>query len=210
MSFNGRRAIPPPVNEPVNSYAPGTPARAELKARLSSMAGERVDIPLFIGGREVRTGHTDRAAMPHLHGHVLGDFHTASPEHVDQAIAASLEARHEWASWPWEERAAVFLKAADLAATTWRSTLNAATMLGQSKTAFQAEIDSACEVIDFWRYNPWYAQQIFEAPEHDYPKRILYRANADGSRTARIDGGAQDDGGQEWRFLRVACPGAGR
>jgi 1-pyrroline-5-carboxylate dehydrogenase len=162
MSFNGRRAIPPPVNEPVQSYAPGTPARAELKARLSSMAGDRVDIPLFIGGREVRTGHTDRAVMPHLHGHVLGDFHTASPEHVDQAIAASLEARHEWASWPWEERAAVFLKAADLAATTWRSTLNAATMLGQSKTAFQAEIDSACEVIDFWRYNPWYAQQIYE------------------------------------------------
>ena len=162
MSFNGRRAIPPPVNEPIHSYAPGTPPRAELKARLTSMAGDRVDIPLFIGGREVRTGHTDRAVMPHLHGHVLGDFHTASPEHVDQAIAAAVEARHEWASWPWEERAAVFLKAADLAATTWRSTLNAATMLGQSKTAFQAEIDSACEVIDFWRYNPWYAQQIFE------------------------------------------------
>jgi 1-pyrroline-5-carboxylate dehydrogenase len=162
MSFNGRRNIPTPVNEPVQSYAPGTPARAELKARLASMAGERVDMPLFIGGREVRTGHSDRAVMPHLHGHVLGDFHTASPEHVDQAIAASLEARHEWASWPWEERAAVFLKAADLAATTWRSTLNAATMLGQSKTAFQAEIDSACEVIDFWRYNPWYAQQIYE------------------------------------------------
>jgi 1-pyrroline-5-carboxylate dehydrogenase len=162
MSFNGRRAIPHPVNEPIQSYAPGTPARAELKARLSSMAGDRVDIPLVIGGREVRTGHTDRAVMPHLHGHVLGDFHTASPEHVDHAIAAALEARHEWASWPWEERAAVFLKAADLAATTWRSTLNAATMLGQSKTAFQAEIDSACEVIDFWRYNPWYAQQIYE------------------------------------------------
>jgi 1-pyrroline-5-carboxylate dehydrogenase len=162
MSFNGRRAIPPPVNEPINAYAPGTPARAELKARLASMAGDRVDIPLFIGGREVRTGHLDRVVMPHLHGHVLGDFHTASPEHVDQAIAAALEARHEWASWPWEERAAVFLKAADLAATTWRSTLNAATMLGQSKTAFQAEIDAACEVIDFWRYNPWYAQQIYE------------------------------------------------
>ena len=162
MSFNGRRQIPTPVNEPINSYATGTPARAELKARLASMAGDRVDIPLFIGGREVHTGEVDRAVMPHNHGHVLGDVHKATPAHVDQAISASLAARHEWASWPWEERAGVFLKAADLAATTWRSTLNAATMLGQSKTAFQAEIDSACEVIDFWRYNPWFAQQLYE------------------------------------------------
>jgi 1-pyrroline-5-carboxylate dehydrogenase len=162
MSFNGRRHIPTPINEPINSYAPGTPARTELKARLASMAGDRVDIPLFIGGREVHTGQVDHAVMPHNHGHVLADFHKATPEQVDQVIAASLAARHEWASWPWEERAAVFLKAADLAATTWRSTLNAATMLGQSKTAFQAEIDSACEVIDFWRYNPWFAQQLYE------------------------------------------------
>ena len=162
MSFNGRRNIPTPVNEPINSYAPGTPARAELKARLASMAAERVDIPMFIGGREVRTGTVDHAVMPHAHRHVLGDFHKASAEHVDQAIAASLAARHEWASWPWEERAAVFLKAADLAATTWRSTLNAATMLGQSKTAFQSEIDAACESIDFWRFNPYSAQQIYE------------------------------------------------
>jgi 1-pyrroline-5-carboxylate dehydrogenase len=121
-----------------------------------------VDIPLFIGGREVHTGDVDRAVMPHDHRHVLADFHKATADHVDQAIASSLAARHEWASWPWEERAAVFLKAADLAATTWRATLNAATMLGQSKTSYQAEIDSACEVVDFWRYNPWYAQQIFE------------------------------------------------
>ena len=162
MSFNGRRNIPTPINEPINSYAPGTPARAELKARLASMAGERVDIPLFIGGREVRTGQVDHAVMPHAHAHVLADFHKATADDVDQAIAASLAARHEWASWPWEERAAVFLKAADLAATTWRSTLNAATMLGQSKTAFQAEIDAACEVIDFWRFNPYYAQKIYE------------------------------------------------
>ena len=162
MSFNGRRNIPPPVNEPVLSYAPGTAARDELKARLAAMAGERVDIPLFVGGREIRTGDTDRAVMPHAHGHVLGDYHKASADEVDQAVAASLSARHEWASWPWEERAAVFLKAADLAATTWRATLNAATMLGQSKTAFQSEIDAACEVIDFWRYNPSYAQAIYE------------------------------------------------
>jgi 1-pyrroline-5-carboxylate dehydrogenase len=162
MSFNGRRTIPTPINEPINSYAPGTPARAELKARLASMAGERVDIPMFIGGREIRTGAVDHAVMPHAHRHVLADYHKATPDDVDQAIAASLAARHEWASWPWEERAAVFLKAADLAATTWRSTLNAATMLGQSKTAFQSEIDAACEVIDFWRFNPSSAQKIYE------------------------------------------------
>jgi len=162
MSFNGRRTIPTPVNEPITPYAPGTPARAELKSRLTSMASERVDIPLFIGGREIRTGTVDQAIMPHAHGHVLADFHKAGADDVDQAIAASLAARHEWASWPWEERAAVFLKAADLAATTWRSTLNAATMLGQSKTAFQSEIDAACEVIDFWRFNPYYAQKVYE------------------------------------------------
>jgi 1-pyrroline-5-carboxylate dehydrogenase len=162
MSFNGRRRVPAPFNEPVNTYAPCTPQRAELKARLAAMAGERVDIPLFIGGREIRTGDTDRAVMPHAYRHVLGDFHKARPDEVDQAIAAATAARHEWASWPWEERAAVLLKAAELGSTSWRSTLNAATMLGQSKTAFQAEIDSACEVIDFWRYNPHYAQEVYE------------------------------------------------
>ena len=168
MSFNGRRRVPQPVNEPVNTYAPGTPARAELKARLAQMAGERVDIPLFIGGREVRTGATDQAVMPHAYRHVLGDYHKAGPEEVDQAIEAALEARHEWASWRWEDRAAVFLKAAELLATRWRATLNAATMLGQSKTAFQSEIDAACEVIDFWRYNPWFAQELYtEQPYSD-------------------------------------------
>ncbi len=168
MSFNGRRHVPQPINEPVNTFAPGTRARAELKARLTEMAGERVEIPLFIGGREVRTGETDRAVMPHAHQHVLADYHKAGPEQVDHAIESALAARHEWASWPWEERAAVFLKAAELLATRWRATLNAATMLGQSKTAFQSEIDAACEVIDFWRYNPWYAQELYtEQPYSD-------------------------------------------
>jgi 1-pyrroline-5-carboxylate dehydrogenase len=168
-TFNGNRRVPPPVNEPVRSYAPGAPERAELKARLKAMAGERVDIPLVIGGKEIRTGRTAQTVMPHDHAHVLADWHKAGPEHVEQAIAAAAEAHRDWASWNWEDRAAVFLKAAELLTTTWRQTLNAATMLGQSKTAFQAEIDSACELIDFWRFNPAYAQELYdEQPVSDH------------------------------------------
>jgi len=160
--FNGNRRVPPPVNEPVKSYAPGSPERASLKARLASMAAERVDIPLIIGGKEVRTGDLAQTVMPHNHRHVLADWHRATPAHVEQAIDASLKAAKDWANWSWEDRAAVFLKAAELLATTWRSTLNASTMLGQSKTAFQAEIDAACELIDFWRFNPHYAQDLYD------------------------------------------------
>jgi len=163
--FSGMRRVPPPLNEPVKAYSPGSPEKAELKARLKAMAGERVEIPLIIGGKEVRSGDLARAVMPHDHGHVLADWHKASREHVLQAIEAAARARREWAAWPWEDRLAVFLKAAELLATSWRATLNAATMLGQSKTAFQAEIDSACELIDFWRFNPDYAQELyFEQP----------------------------------------------
>ena len=161
VGFNGVRRVPPPVNEPVRSYAPGSPERAALKARLDTMAGERVEIPIIIGGQEFRSGEIAQAVMPHNHRHVLGDWHKATSKHVEAAIAAAREAQREWSRWPWEERAAVFLKAAELLATTWRATLNAATMLGQSKTAFQAEIDSACELIDFWRFNVEYAQQIY-------------------------------------------------
>ena len=159
--FSGMRRVPPPLNEPVKAYSPGSPEKAELKARLKAMAGERVEIPLIIGGKEVRSGDLARAVMPHDHGHVLADWHKASREHVLQAIEAAARARREWAAWPWEDRLAVFLKAAELLATSWRATLNAATMLGQSKTAFQAEIDSACELIDFWRFNPDYAQELY-------------------------------------------------
>ena len=163
--FSGMRRVPPPLNEPVKAYSPGSPEKAELKARLKAMAGERVEIPLIIGGKEVRSGDLARAVMPHDHGHVLADWHKASREHVLQAIEAAARARREWAAWPWEDRLGVFLKAAELLATSWRATLNAATMLGQSKTAFQAEIDSACELIDFWRFNPDYAQELyFEQP----------------------------------------------
>src|SRR5688500_8481789 len=177
-AFNGNRRVPPPVNEPVRSYAPGSPERAELKARLEAMAGERIEIPLVIGGREVRTGRTAQAVMPHDHGHVLADWHKASAEHVEQAIAAAAAARRDWSAWGWEDRAAIFLKAGELLTTRWRSTLNAATMLGQSKTAFQAEIDAACETIDFWRFNPYYAQSLYdEQPisDHSMWNQIDYR-----------------------------------
>jgi 1-pyrroline-5-carboxylate dehydrogenase len=161
FGFSGTRVVPPPLNEPVKAYTPGSPEKVELKARLKSMASERVEIPLVIGGKEVRTGDAAQAMMPHDHGHVLADWHKASPGHVQEAIKVALEAHREWANWPWEERAAVFLKAAELLATSWRSEINAATMLGQSKTVFQAEIDAACELIDFWRFNAHYAQELY-------------------------------------------------
>jgi 1-pyrroline-5-carboxylate dehydrogenase len=159
--FSGVRRVPTPVNEPVKLYAPGSPERAELKARLKQMASERVEIPLIIGGEEVRTGELVEAVMPHDHKHVLADWHKARREDVLHAVEAARAAQVEWANWPWEDRAAVLLRAAELLATRWRATLNAATMLGQSKTVFQAEIDSACELIDFWRFNPAYAQDLY-------------------------------------------------
>jgi len=160
-AFAGIRRVPQPINEPNRSYAPGTPERAELKARLASMAAEKIDIPIVIGGKEIRTGKIEKTVMPHAHQHVLAEYHKAGPEHVQQAIAAAAEARREWAAWAWEDRAAVILRAAELLATTWRPTINAATMLGQSKTAFQSEIDAASEMIDFWRFNTYFAQELY-------------------------------------------------
>jgi 1-pyrroline-5-carboxylate dehydrogenase len=162
IGFNGNRRVPPPVNEAVKSYAPGSPERAALKDRLRSMSDERIDIPLIIGGQEVHTGELAESVMPHNHRHVLAQWHRAGAENIDRAIAAAKHAAKDWANWPWEDRAAVFLKAAELLATTWRQTLNAATMLGQSKTAYQAEIDSAVELVDFWRFNPHYAQSLYD------------------------------------------------
>ena len=161
-AFSGTRRVPPPTNEPIKSFAPGSPERASLKEKLKDMASERIDIPIIIGGKEIRSGETAQAVMPHNHRHVLGDWHKASPKHVRQAIDAARAARADWGNWAWEDRAAVFLKAAELLATTWRNTLNASTMLGQSKTVFQAEIDAACELIDFWRFNPAYAQELYD------------------------------------------------
>jgi 1-pyrroline-5-carboxylate dehydrogenase len=170
--------LPPPVNEPNLAYLPGSDERAALKARLKTMAGERIDIPVVIGGREIRTGRMQQAVMPHDHQHVLADWHAADAEHVHEAIAAARHAACEWSRWRWEDRAAVFLRAAELLTTTWRPTLNAATMLGQSKTVFQAEIDSACELIDFLRFNSHFAQELYaEQPisSHAVENRMDYR-----------------------------------
>lgn len=176
--FAGRRRVPRPENDPNLSYAPGTPARTELKARLASMAAETVDIPIIIGGKEIRTGATAKVVMPHKHGHVLGHFHKATEEHVRQAAAAAVKARREWSSWSFDDRAAVFLRAAELLTTTWRSTVVAATMLGQSKTAFQAEIDAASELVDFWRFNAAFGQELLaEQPDssHTVWNQMEYR-----------------------------------
>jgi 1-pyrroline-5-carboxylate dehydrogenase len=178
-AFAGVRRVPQPINDPNRSYAPGNPERAELKTRLEAMASERIEIPLIIGGKEIRTGKIAQAVMPHDHSHVLADYHMADAEHVQQAIAACAAARREWASWPWEDRAAVILRAADLLATTWRPTIVAATMLGQSKTAFQAEIDAASEMIDFWRFNTYFAQELYEEQPVSSPgmwNQMEYRA----------------------------------
>src|SRR5687767_15887011 len=178
LGFSGNRRVPKPVNEPVRTYAPGSPERAELKARLAKMASERIEIPIIIGGKEIRTGDLGRSVMPHAHKHVLAEYHKATPKHVEMAIGAAREAWREWSNWPWEDRAAVLLKAAELLATTWRSTVNAATMLGQSKTAHQAEIDAACELIDFWRFNPAFMTRMYEEQPHSSPgvwNRMEYR-----------------------------------
>jgi 1-pyrroline-5-carboxylate dehydrogenase len=176
--LNYMSKLPPPVNDQNKTYLPHSPERADLKARLARMAGERVEIPLVIGGRDILTGKTQPSVMPHNHRHVLGDWHAAEQSHVHQAIKASLAAARDWSTWPLADRAAIFLRAAELLTTTWRSTLNAATMLGQSKTAFQAEIDSASELIDFWRFNPFYAQELYaEQPisSHAIWNQLEYR-----------------------------------
>jgi 1-pyrroline-5-carboxylate dehydrogenase len=178
-AFNGRRRIPPPTNEPNRTYAPGTPERASLKARLKTMASEKIVMPLFIGGKEIKTGSCGQMVMPHDHHHVLGEYHKASEQHVRAAVDAALAARREWASWSFDDRAAVILKAAELLTTSWRDTLNAATMLGQSKTAFQAEIDAATEIVDFWRFNVHYGQELLDeqpTSDHSMWNQLEYRA----------------------------------
>jgi 1-pyrroline-5-carboxylate dehydrogenase len=156
-----------PDNEPAMSYAPGTPERRELKSKLAELKGEQIEIPLLIGGKEIQTGNLGRCIPPHDHGTTIGVYHQAGEREVRLAVEAACRARRQWGSVPWEQRSAVFFKAADLAAGPWRSTLNAANMLGQSKSAFQAEIDSACELIDFFRFNAYFAAQLYaQQPPH--------------------------------------------
>jgi 1-pyrroline-5-carboxylate dehydrogenase len=153
------------VNEPIRAYAPGSAERASLKARLAAMETERPDIAVVVGGKEIRSGESVNAVSPHKHRHVTATWHKATAADVHAAIADGQRAWHEWSEWSWEARAAVFLKAADLLAGPWRDTINAATMLGQSKTVFQSEIDAACEMVDFFRFNAHFAQELY----HEQP-----------------------------------------
>jgi 1-pyrroline-5-carboxylate dehydrogenase len=153
--------VPTPVNEPILSYAPGSKERELLQAAIAEARAKTIDIPMYIGGKEVRSGKTVSIHPPHDHQHVLGHYHQGDKKHIEEAIEAALNAKQAWANMPWEQRAAIFLKAAELIAGPYRYKLNAATMLGQSKNAFQAEIDSACEIIDFLRYNVAYMSEIY-------------------------------------------------
>jgi 1-pyrroline-5-carboxylate dehydrogenase len=169
---------PAPHNEPVHEYAPGSPERERLQRRLDQMRGERIEVPLVIGGKDVTTGDLKQAVMPHDKSHVLADVHQGGAEHVEQAINAAATAWEDWSRWPWEERAAVLLRAAELLSGPWRDTLNAATMLGQSKTAHQAEIDAACESIDFFRFNVEFMTRIYSEQPVSSPgiwNRLEYR-----------------------------------
>ncbi len=166
---NAMYDVPMPGNEPVLNYAPGSDERTQLKAALKRLAGRKVEIPLIIGGKEIKTGDMGECRMPHNHKHLLGTYHKASAKQVKLAIAAAGKAQKDWAAMPWEARASILLKAAELLAGPHRMIINAATMLGQSKTPFQAEVDSACELIDFWRFNPAYYQQIMEEQPYSAP-----------------------------------------
>jgi len=178
MGVHGIFKAPPARNEPVRDFAEGSPERASLQLRLEQMKGERIEAPLVIGGKDVLTGTTRAAVMPHDREHVLADVHQGGGEHVHEAIAAAGTAWKDWSRWPWEERASVFLRAAELLAGPWRDTLDAATMLGQSKTAHQAEIDAACELVDFLRFNVEYMTRIYSEQPVSGPgvwNRVEYR-----------------------------------
>ena len=171
--------VPKAINEPVKSYAPGSPERTALQQAIKELKALQVDIPMFIGGKEVRTGKTATMHPPHELSHTLGTFHKGDASHVEQAIAAALDAKIEWESLAWEQRASIFLKAAELLAGPYRYKMNAATMLCQSKNPFQAEIDAACELIDFWRFNVEYMVQLYTEQPQSQPgmwNRLEHRA----------------------------------
>jgi 1-pyrroline-5-carboxylate dehydrogenase len=159
--FNGIFRIPQPVNEPCLQYAPGSPERAELSSKLQEMLNGQIEVPMIIGGEEVRNGNLADIRCPHNHQQLLGRYHQADGEYAIKAIDAAEHAKKQWGQMPWESRAVVLLKAAELLAGKYRQTLNAATMLNTSKTPHQAEIDSACELIDFWRFNPHFMEEVY-------------------------------------------------
>lgn len=174
----GYFSYPMPVNEPVHSYAPGTAEREALKKALKELKSQKADIPMFIGGDEVRTGKLHELRPPHEIGHLLGHYHTGGESHVHQAIQCAMEAREAWSLMEWEDRAGIFLRAAELISTKYRYHMNATTMLGQSKNAFQAEIDSACELIDFLRFNVHFLSEIYKQQPISAPgmhNRMEYR-----------------------------------
>lgn len=174
----GYFSYPMPVNEPVYSYAPGSAERTALQNALAELKGRQADIPMYIGGKEVRTGKTIDIHPPHETGHLLGHFHAGDASHVQQAINAALAARESWSAMSWENRANIFLRAADLISTKYRYLMNGTTMLGQSKNAFQAEIDSACELIDFLRFNVHFLSEIYKQQPISAPgmhNRMEYR-----------------------------------
>ena len=171
--------VPKAVNEPVKSYAPNSPERNELLATYKKMYAENVDIPFYINGKEIRTGNTVSIHPPHDHKHTVGNYHTAEKHHIEDAVTTAVDARKKWAATPWQDRAAIFLKAADLLAGPYRARMNAATMIGQSKNVFQAEIDAACELIDFFRFNVEFMTEIYANQPISSPgiwNRMEYRA----------------------------------
>ncbi|PMD96162.1 1-pyrroline-5-carboxylate dehydrogenase [Siphonobacter sp. BAB-5405] len=176
---NGIYNVPIPKNEPIYGYAPGTAEREKLKATLAELRSKEIEVPLYIGNQQIRTDKKVAITPPHDHQHVLGYFYEGGPEHVTEAIEVALQARHAWAVLPWEQRLAIFLKAAELSATKYRYLLNASTMLGQSKNAFQAEIDAACEWVDFLRFNVAFATEIYRnqpiSPDPTIWNQVEYR-----------------------------------
>lgn len=171
--------VPTPVNEPVRSYAPGSPERQSLLETYRIMFNDHVEVPLYIGEKQIKTGKTANMTPPHDHQHLLGKYHLAEAAHIEEAIANALQNRKKWSALPWEDRAAIFLKAADLVAGPYRDKINAATMLAQSKTVHQAEIDAACELADFLRFNVFYMAQIYSDQPESSPgiwNRLEYRS----------------------------------
>ena len=177
--MNGIIKVPIPKNEPVKSFVSGSTEKASLKNQLRKMLAEEIEIPVIIGGHEIRTGQLADCRCPHDHNHLLGRYHKAGPDEIARAVAASKDAWKDWSEMDWVSRSAIFLRAAELLATKYRDVLNASTMLGQSKTVHQAEVDAACELIDFYRYNPFYMRQIYDQQPDSAPgiwDYVEYRA----------------------------------